>query len=69
MTRERIPLPFTVRFSDEHDENAVSCESLRLAPSVAAAAAEVRKRWSEQEKYQRRVQKVMPVTYGRADFP
>ena len=36
MTRERIPLPFTVRFSDEHDENAVSCESLRLAPRRSA---------------------------------
>ena len=69
MPRERIPLAITVQFSDEHDENDVSCESLRLAPSVAAAAAEVRKRWSDEEKYQRRVTKVQPITYGRVDFP
>ena len=53
----------------EADEDLASCESLRLAPSVAAAAAEVRRGWTEHERYQRRVQKVLPVTYGRLDCP
>jgi hypothetical protein len=53
----------------EADEDLASCESLRLAPSVAAAAAEVRRGWTEHERYQRRVQKVLPVTYGRMDCP
>ena len=53
----------------EADEDLASCESLRLAPSVAAAAAEVRRGWTEHERYQRRVQKILPVTYGRIDCP
>jgi AraC-like DNA-binding protein len=48
----------------EPDEDLASCESLRLAPTVAAAAAEVRQGWSDDERYQRRVTKVQPVTYG-----
>jgi hypothetical protein len=51
-------------YAVEADEDLASCESLRLAPSVAAAAAEVRSRWSEQERYHRRVTKVQPVSYG-----
>jgi hypothetical protein len=47
----------------DEDEDLASCESLRLAPSVAAAAAEVRRSWSDEERYQRRVTKVQPVTY------
>jgi transcriptional regulator with XRE-family HTH domain len=58
-----------VGFAVESDEDLASCESLRLAPTVAAAAAEVRKGWTEHERYQRRVQKVLPVTYGRIDCP
>lgn len=48
----------------EPEEDLASCASLRLAPTVAAAAAEVRQGWSDDERYQRRVTKVQPVSYG-----
>ena len=47
----------------DEEEDVASCESLRLSPTVAAAAAEVRRSWSDEERYQRRVTKVQPVTY------
>lgn len=53
----------SVGFAAESDEDLASCESLRLAPTVAAAAAEVRRSWSDEERYRRRVTKVQPVTY------
>jgi len=61
--RPRARVAPDVGFAAESEEDLASCESLRLAPTVAAAAAEVRRSWSEQERYSRRVTKVMPVTY------
>jgi hypothetical protein len=52
----------------DSEEDAESYGSLRLAPSVAAAAAEVRSRWSDVERYQRRVQKVQPVVVQSFSF-
>jgi hypothetical protein len=48
----------------EESEESASGSSLRLAPTVEAAAEEVRRRWTEQEEYNHRVTRVQPVTYG-----
>lgn len=52
------------------DETEVNPDvDLRLAPDTEVKAAVIRARWTPEERYQRRVQKVMPVTYGRLDCP
>ena len=61
--QKSLMLGDSVGLEAESDEDLASCESLRLAPTVAAAAAEVRRSWSDEERYQRRVTKVQPVTY------
>ena len=58
----------------ECDETADDTEvnpavDLRLAPDTEAKAATIRARWTPEDRYQRRVQKVLPVTYGRIDCP
>jgi hypothetical protein len=55
-------------YTVEPEEDLASCESLRLAPSVAAAAAEVRSKWTDEERYSRRVQKVQPVVVQSFSF-
>ena len=46
------------------DEAAASYDSLRLAPSIERAAEEVRKRWTPEDEYNRRVTRRTPVTYA-----
>ena len=46
------------------DEAAASSSSLRLAPSVQRAADEVRRTWTPEEEYNRRVTRRQPVTYA-----
>jgi transcriptional regulator with XRE-family HTH domain len=50
------------------DEADASGDSLRLAPSVWAAAEEVRKRWTSEEEYSRRVTRVQPVLLQSFSF-
>jgi len=58
---------------DEHSEpvdvpageDEASQSSLRLAPSTERLAAPIRESWSDEVRYQRRVQRVQPLSYDR----
>lgn len=63
--RRRIILGIAEEEAPGPEEEQASLDSLRLAPSVEREAARVRARWTESERYLRRVQRVQPLTYDR----
>lgn len=63
--RRRIIVGVSLEDPVDPDEEQASAESLRLAPSTERLAAPIRDGWSDEVRYQRRVQRVQPITYDR----